>query len=387
MFRRPLLQTLLGILAPALGAQAASKYCDICRSEIRGSYMSYRVHGKTVEVCADCESAKPRCDACNIPQNKNDLRFHKKEHLCAVCLSNAEYCHICDDRIEGKYVSFGKGKEQKLFCAECYNIHPKCAACGVPNEKRTLDAKTGLCMDCSRTLERCGACGEPVYGKFYKYEFSNKVFCNHCHETKPHCYTCSVPVGITYWEFQDGRQICEDCNKRSVIDTKKIEAIMEETRQLVHKYAGIQALRPYELHVEALNAKSSVSANQAKTGKTNESPLYGSELGLYRLKDGKSEIFLLYGLPIEMIYETAAHEYAHAWQAEYCPPNQSEDLREGFAQWVGAKILSIKGYKEALLRLEARRDHPYGTGYHRLKALDDRYGKAKVIEYVKTTVR
>jgi hypothetical protein len=349
--------------------------------------MSYRLFGRTIEVCADCEKTKPRCAACKIPHNPQQLRLQKGERLCAVCLPKAEYCGMCDVRIEGKYVSFGKGKDKKNFCTACFNDNPKCPACGVPHLKRELNTGSGLCRDCDKTLERCGACGEPVYGKFYRYEFSKDVFCSNCHDNKPHCYTCSLPVGKTYWEFQDGRQICEKCNSRSVIDTKQIEAIMEESKKLVHKFVGIQALQPFTLHVEPLNAKSAVSAGNAKVGKTNESPLYGSELGLYRYKEGKSEIFLLYGLPIEMIYETAAHEYAHAWQTENTPPNQSDELREGFAQWVGSKILQAKGFREALQRLEARHDHPYGTGYHKMKSIENRYGRLKVIEYVKTALR
>lgn len=387
MFRRPLLHTLLGILAPVVGAQAANKVCDLCRDQIQGKYMSYRIFGRTIDVCAKCEQSKPRCAACNVPHNTQQLRLHKGERLCSVCLSKAEYCYMCDDRITGRYLSFGKGKEKKNYCTSCFNNNPKCPACGVPHTKRELARESGLCKSCDSTLQSCGACGEPVFGKFYKYEFSDEVFCNNCHSNKPHCYTCSLPVGKTYWEFQDGREICEKCNSRSVIDSKKIEAIMEESKKLVHKYVGIQALEPFTLHVEPLNAKSSVSAGRAKTGKTEESPLYGAELGLYRYKDGKSEIFLLYGLPIEMIYETAAHEYAHAWQTENVPPNQSVELKEGFAQWVGAKILQVKGYREALKRLEARRDRPYGTGYHKMKAIENRYGRKAVIDYVKTNTR
>jgi len=78
---------------------------------------------------------------------------------------------------------------------------------------------------------------------------------------------------------------------------------------------------------------------------------------------------LLFGLPPELTYEAAAHEYAHAWAAENCRPDLPPDLREGFAQWVAADVLRSKGFLGALEKLEARTDSPYGTGYRRLRSM------------------
>lgn len=157
---------------------------------------------------------------------------------------------------------------------------------------------------------------------------------------------------------------------------------MSEVEDLCKKYLGIRANEPYTLHVEELNKSSLTNANKAKKGEASVSPLYGKELGLYRRLNGKSEIFLLYGLPVEMIYETAAHEYAHAWQAENCPPDQSDEIREGFAQWVAAQILGIKGYNTALEKLETRTDTPYGTGYMKIKTIASHLGMRTLIETV-----
>jgi len=159
---------------------------------------------------------------------------------------------------------------------------------------------------------------------------------------------------------------------------------MREVEQLIPRYLGMKVEKPYTVHVETLNDQSKWHANAAKKGESAKSPLYGNELGLYRYKDGKSEIFLLYGLPPELLYETAAHEYAHAWQTENAVhPNQSPQIQEGFAQWVAAQILKVKGYTQTLAKLEKRTDHPYGTGYQLFKRIHDNAGRNDVLEYAK----
>lgn len=160
---------------------------------------------------------------------------------------------------------------------------------------------------------------------------------------------------------------------------------MQDVASLCKEKLGLKVKTPYDLQVKALNNDSSTQAKKAKEGQSDGSPLFGKELGLYRLMHGKSEIFLLYGLPVEMLYDTAAHEYAHAWQAENCVPNQSLEMLEGFAQWVAAQILEIKGYAKALERLEDRSDNPYGTGYRKIKALELRKNRNQLIDFVKKT--
>lgn len=376
----------IGFLLGLAPAAMAELRCDLCRQEIRGNYFTYKSQTQTFNVCADCNRTRTRCAACQIPRNPRDLVRKKGEYICRDCVPLVKYCALCDHRIEGRYIEFQKSGA--AYCQSCYQQYPKCEACKKPTLLQNLDRETGICFDCLRELPNCGACGAPIHGKFFRYEFSEDVFCPDCHANRPKCHTCGVPVGDRYWKFPDGREICDACNKRAVIDVKQVERIMAETERLVHRYVGIQALDPYELKVEALNNHSRESAEEAKHGgKTLTSPLFGSELGLYRRMNGKSEIFLLYGLPIEMIYETAAHEYAHAWQAEHCPPDQSLELREGFAQWVAAQILRVKGYKMALDKLEARRDNPYGTGYQRMKSVYLRSGRKGVIEYAKNAKR
>ncbi|MBN2328995.1 MAG: hypothetical protein JXR73_17780, partial [Candidatus Omnitrophica bacterium] len=325
----------------------------------------------------------PKCDACGLPYHVRDMVNHKGEKLCRSCMQTALFCTLCGKRIQGKYYQSKDKTEQ--YCSHCYNKYPRCSVCDRPGPVHRLPNGKTVCDKCLKTLPRCGACGQPVIGAYFKYPGTDQVFCESCQINAFKCYSCGVPLGKKHWLFDDGRRICDACNNRAVYDIKKIQMIMQQVQKLCETRLRLTINTPYELIVKDLNKHSSEQAKQAKEGKSSESPLYGKELGLYRRMNGDSEIYLLYGLPIEMLYDTAAHEYAHAWQAENCVPHQSPELLEGFAQWVSAQILKIMGFDQALERLEARRDNPYGTGYHRVKAVEQKFGRTRMMEYIKKT--
>ncbi len=353
--------------------------CDRCGNEIEGRYFQYKADNVKLNICLECNKKLPRCEACKLPFHRNQLNFHKGERLCRKCLSTAKYCSICDKRIKGRYYKLENS--DVLYCARCYLNIPKCVVCNKPVPRRQLDPSSGACQDCLKKLPRCETCGKAIVGSFFRYKYSDGVYCPECHSTRNKCYTCGVPVGEHYWRFPDGRTICDDCHDRCIYDDPKIRNIMKEVENLVIRRIGIKAEIPYKLTITQLNSQSSTVAKAAKSGRNKTSPLFGKELGLFRRLNGESEIFLLYGLPPAMIYETAAHEYAHAWQAENCPQDQSLELREGFAQWVASQILRIKGFEKAFEKMEARSDYPYGTGYRRFKNIHQNLGLQKLLEY------
>ncbi|HOL93015.1 MAG TPA: protein DA1 [bacterium] len=369
-------------IGPAYGAPAETVHCDFCGKTITGRFFTYSLEDLSVTICMDCDRTLPHCAACKLPYRKNQVVTQRGEVLCRACLARAIYCELCGKRIEGKYYTSKEGDEH--FCQKCYLQYPKCMACGKPGPVQRLEGGVGVCAKCLPHLQRCASCGKPITGTYYKFASSDKVYCAECKEHRPQCYACGTPLGKSYWVFQDGRKICPECNSRAIIDERKIRSILDEVRRLAAQRLGLRVETPYAVRVQQLNKTSSEDAAKAKQGESMVSPLFGKELGLYRRMNGISEIFLLYGLPVEMIYETAAHEYTHAWQAENCPPDQSPQLREGFAQWVAGEILKLKGYTQALERLEARDDDPYGTGYQKIKTIERNLGRAALLEYVKT---
>jgi hypothetical protein len=261
---------------------------------------------------------------------------------------------------------------QEVYCERCFLQAPRCSVCKLPTAAADLDKDTGACPRCLPTLPRCRACGKAIVGTAYTSPYSKSVYCPECKRTRPACYICGAPVGQDYWGFPDGRIICGECGERAVIDIDQILGIMQDARETVERNLGLVVSHPYVVTVEKLASIAPTATANRNVQAGGESPLYGRELGMYRRSGDRSEIFLLFGLPPELLYEAAAHEYTHAWQAENCPPDLSPELREGFAQYVAAEVLRIKGYRSALDKLEARRDSPYGTGYQRLKKMHQR---------------
>ncbi len=281
-------------------------------------------------------------------------------------------CHLCGTVIPPgtKYYQVKGGSE--VYCARCFAEAPRCSVCKLPTAAADIDPQTGACPRCLAKLPRCKACGKPIVGVYYTFSFTKGVYCADCKKNRPACYICGVPVGNDRWIYPDGRIICGECGERSVIDVEEIRRIMQDAQQTVEKRLGLRVAQPYVLSVQKLNGLPSSAPDSRQNALAAQSPLYGKELGLYRRTGTRSEIFLLFGLPPELLYEAAAHEYAHAWQAENSPPDLAPELREGFAQWVAADVLRAKGFRTALDKLEARTDAPYGTGYQQLKRLQQR---------------
>ncbi len=178
--------------------------------------------------------------------------------------------------------------------------------------------------------------------------------------------------------------MCNACKERGILKREDAERLLKEVRRIIHRQLGLEIQHEIELVLEEMNSGGQIAAAAAKLKGDEGSPLGESELGLFRRRGDEFTIFLLYGVPREMMLETAAHELAHAWQAENCPPTQSEQIREGFAQWVAAQVLKSEQQLKVLAKLEARTDNPYGTGYQMVKRIAERYGAKRTIQKMKT---
>jgi hypothetical protein len=76
-----------------------------------------------------------------------------------------------------------------------------------------------------------------------------------------------------------------------------------------------------------------------------------------------------------------AHEYAHAWQNERCPPDAPLEIQEGFAEWVSFKLLQSWGCGKRMARM-LRRDDLYGLGLQKMLEWERREGAPGVLRRV-----
>ena len=291
----------------------------------------------------------------------------------AFALSDELRCRVCGKVLTNldRYYQVQAGKE--VICERCYEEAPRCSVCKLPTAPDDIDPDIGACSKCLAKLPHCLACGKAILGPAYRFSTSTGVFCAACKRDRPACDLCGVPVGDTYWKYPDGRVICNECGRRAVFDVRAVESIMRDVQKTAERRLGLKIREPYRLKVEQLSSLIASDTKPEDRAAREEAALYKGELGLFRRKEGKSEIILLFGLPPDLLYETAAHEYAHAWTAENGLSDLEPELLEGFAQWVAADVLREKGFKGALENLEARTDSPYGTGYQRLKAMQQNY--------------
>lgn len=286
----------------------------------------------------------------------------------AFILAAGDQCAVCGVQIQPDSRHFRTQDGGETYCERCFLSAPRCTRCKLPTAQEAIDPASGLCSRCLAKLPRCTACGRVITGTAYTIRFAAGQFCAECKQSRPACYVCGVPVENDHWKYPDGRHVCNQCGDRAVIDVAEIRKIMLDVEQTIQRRLGLVIAVPYELRVDKL-ADFRASHNGPGSSQTPSGELYGKELGMYRRIEGRSEIVLLFGLPPELTYEAAAHEYAHAWAAENCRPDLPPDLREGFAQWVAADVLRSKGFRGALEKLEARTDWPYGAGYRRVRSM------------------
>jgi len=100
-------------------------------------------------------------------------------------------------------------------------------------------------------------------------------------------------------------------------------------------------------------------------------------LGFFEQQGQARTIFIERGLPRATLIGTLAHEYAHAWQADYAPQKQSFLLREGFAEWLAHRILVALGHTREAARA-TRREDDYGRGLRHFIALEQQHGREGV---------
>ena len=382
MLKRLLLVAIL-LLVQVPYARAEIKNCYLCGERITGKYWEHNGPDGNKIFCDRCYRSSPKCAACRAPSKRETLTKVGREYLCPSCKARAKFCSLCGNRISGRYYIAGETKE--TFCNSCYKTYPRCRACDLPMRRSNL-TRDGVCYSCAEKLPKCKACGKTIVGAHFVHKFKGE-YCWQCQRSRPECSACGAPVSNIHWKLPDGRHLCDSCKRQSVFREDQARTIMDDVVNLVRRRLGLVVTRPWTLRVDKLNTEGTASVKAARQGLRIASPISGNEMGIFIERGDQREIVLLYGVPIPLIYETAAHELTHAWQSENCPPDQSLELREGFAQWVAAKILEVKGFTNSLEKLQSRMDNPYGTGYQRMARIERTRGESRVINYVRTAVR
>ena len=282
---------------------------------------------------------------------------------------NAEekvFCSLCHKPIAAGvgYVRFEDGE---VYCNDCMK-KPKCVQCGKPGAGK-FHGKW-LCDDCLRNPKCCGACGALILDhKFYTYPLSKKIYCSECVNEKKKCRFCSVPTDKVS-PVGNSWAMCQECQDKMICGVDKIADILHEVVVII----GANLLISLESDVGL-----KVCGDIMREGRR----MSGNEMGLMRIAGSSQYIILIQdGLPGELVYETLAHEWAHAWVAENGSHEHKGKMEEGFCQWVASKVLLEKGFEESFNILR-NRDDLYGRGYRKIEKIEIASGSEGVFDYMK----
>ena len=276
----------------------------------------------------------------------------------------------------------------------------KCVICKkiITSEVHTINNNT-YCHNCFITYKspKCFICNKIITG--YHYTFSVGYCCESCYEQNPRCFHCGLPANkySPYIYKDEDFMLCQKCNKNKItrkVDLRKLHFKM--------KSCAKEALGIY-IPIKKVMLLPSSEFNKRKNDKY---PKDNRVIGLCKPNiklssnfssnpncffEVNNEIYLQSGMPYDMMFETLAHEYGHAWEHQ----NKSSNLlylqdnivfSEGFAQWVAYHTLRQYNLKEQANKIITKfQDDPiYGLGFKEMLKLEKKLGsKQAVLEYVK----
>jgi len=184
------------------------------------------------------------------------------------------------------------------------------------------------------------------------------------------------------WQLSDGRLICSFCRASAVFLTQEAVGLFAEVQSRLVRELGLKLNIPTGVFLANQEQMRQIM-RQLPTG--DEKEMVNNQvqeapdvLGVYLRHGMKRGIYILTGLPRKLFIQTAAHEYAHAWQGENCPTLNNSLIQEGLAEWVAYRALGIFGYAGGLAQMRDRQDI-YGAGLRWALDCENRNGARAVI--------
>ncbi|MDQ7821764.1 MAG: hypothetical protein RDV48_03105 [Candidatus Eremiobacteraeota bacterium] len=318
------------------------------------------------------------CSSCGYPITGRYWQYEGRVY-CDQCYQKvAPRCSKCGQVPQGKYWT-GQGG---ITCDECYRkTAPRCAVCGQIPPGKYWKGKDGILCDKCYAIQgpRCTVCGEIITGKYKYFENTGKKYCQDCVSLYAACSNCGGPVGPSGIAVERKLTLCPDCAKEAIFTTKQIMPLYLQVRGVVRGILGIEI---------AFNEKNIILTDgntlHALNSSRNEYVPRDGIAGLHHFDGAVSTIYVRKGQSPEMAFDTLCHEYTHAWQARYCPPDQSTIFREGFAEWVSYKALLYKKYLARAKLKVSHNDPTYGEGLRKMLELEKRYGASSLVQRVKS---
>jgi hypothetical protein len=195
-------------------------------------------------------------------------------------------------------------------------------------------------------------------------------------KTKPDdtCDLCWKPLSGEVVQLEDGRRRCVSCAAGAIYEEEELAGIRAKVTATLDSSLGLRFPKAVSSHLVSKDEMRRLAGEfSGFKGVTPE-----DLAGLFTVYTDRLAIYVLRGLPRIETLRVLAHEMAHGWEAQQCPPGVSLGAKEGFAEWVAYRTLLAEGQQEeaGLMFLEPG---PYGVHFKRFEVIGRILGPEKTI--------
>ncbi len=344
------------------------KFCNFCRDQISGRYLEYETGHL---ACTSCQKRLPKCKTCGLLVKdgvKQDGHLH-----CMICARKALQCDYCQKHLFGRYWEVGENRA----CNNCRETLPACDRCGRIGKNHLKVGDKSICSHCASEVDHCARCRVPLLERFYQFANDHRKFCKDCTQSNNRCDICNKPFTDQYYELSDKRSMCHSCIQTAVQDEATAREVLDKTLSFLQNR--------FKMNVRLSTRLNLINAQTMEDVRSKHGHLLGGHdtraLGLF-VREGESfEIYVESLLPYSVCMAVMAHEYTHAWQADYFSNKTSLLWLEGLAEWVSYKTLEHYGYENQAALIPLQKD-VYGQGFHMVSELEEKYGESNVVTKV-----
>lgn len=272
------------------------------------------------------------------------------------------YCQLCGQTTTrgGKlYHNPAWPAGQRLrVCKDCWKQKPRCRVCGLPMSSQLPG---GVCSTCTHDLKICRACGKAISKEEAAVVIDGAgVYCAVCVHSRQPCDICGGPLTDERWLLSDGRVSCGHCHATGIYTPAEATALFKQV-QAAAQELGLKLNIPTGVALVDRLQLAEIIRQQMPGAQPGEILDPEKTLGLYARRGIRRGIYVQSGLPRNLLFQIAAHEFAHAWQGENCPLLKDPLVREGFAEWLAYTLLDRLKLTQQQRMMAARTDL-YGDG-------------------------
>lgn len=188
------------------------------------------------------------------------------------------------------------------------------------------------------------------------------------------CEYCGTSIGHRFlgarpgYRYGDGRTICTDCHESAIKTAEQLQTVWQHVAH-TFRQLGLSIKWP-DIPVALLD-KPVLSQT---TGRDNCVGVATTAVSLLAIR---SQISMLYGMPVQWAVETLAHEAGHVWCREQGIRFDPQDAEEGFCNVLGCLALRALKGRDTTLRQKAMFENPdpvYGQRFREQWALLENSG-------------